>query len=412
MLKNVSKKPITACLLACFISYSLVYANENGGLPIGLGQNLASGGAGAGFVSRSGSETIGALNSNPASAAMLGNEVSLFGQAIWIDQYVDSSAALGGNRIGKLKAKLNKSGAILFGGNYWVNDSLAFAFGVGGGMTPTKYDQSPVVPFIPNFGPLPNFSPTSVNNVLVSKTALFTPTVIYKPSDEQGYAVSAVLGVNTFKSNALNPLTLQETKGKRRTEIVYGAGARIGGLWKLTDLIGLGVSASSPVKFQKYKKYDDVIKYAPNIPGNITVGGSFHVTETFDILLDAKKIFFRSEKFYKTLKWKDQMVYMAGVQCNCMDNLSLRAGYNYGKSPIRNDGVFLNLLSPHIAEKHVTAGLMYTASDNMKVSLVGQYAFEKKLVDNGNGPFGILGKGAEVKSKRQTAIQLGVVFGF
>jgi len=409
MLKIINKKYISTILLSCLVSYSSVYANENGGLPIGLGQNLASAGAGAAFTGKFGSEPIGALYTNPALASMIGNDVALFAQGIWINQYVDTSNAPAGNRSGRLSARLNKTGAILFGGNYWFDENFAFSLGVAGGMTPTKYKESPTMlsPF-----PIPNLSPSSVNNVLISRTVLVTPTLAYKESEGQGYAVSAVFGLNEFKSNLFNYTTFQETKGMKRTERVYGGGVRAGGLWTLTDQVGLGVSASSPIKFQKYKKYRDVSKNAPNFPGSLTIGTSFHATETVDILLDVKRIFFHAEKFYKDLKWRDQMVYMLGVQCNCMDDLSVRAGYNYGKSPIRQDGVFINILSPHIVEHHVTAGFMYKVSKDVNLSLIGQHAFAKRLVDNGKGPSGMAGKGAVVKSKGQSSIQVGVIFNF
>ncbi|QLQ01512.1 MAG: outer membrane protein transport protein [Thiobacillus sp.] len=38
--------------------------------------------------------------------------------------------------------------------------------------------------------------------------------------------------------------------------------------------------------------------------------------------------------------WKDQTIYKLGVNWGVNERLQLRAGYNYGKSPIPDDQLF------------------------------------------------------------------------
>lgn len=419
---NLSIKKSNIITLLCFsmLTTSQAMANENGGFPIGLGQNLATAGAGAGSWRAEGSEAVGALNANPALASRLDNQISAFISNTWVDQYVDASAAGAGRQVqgraaGKFKTKFTKVPAITFGGNYWLNDEVAIALGVGGGMTPTKYDSNPtpiVMPFpLPPLPPQKTISTLGYNNKLISITGVLAPSLIYKPSENQGYGISALIGMNQLKANiALPEIPFTETKGNLRKERIYGFGVKLGGLWNLNDYVGVGAAVSTPVKFQKYKKYSDIIKNAQNIPATVTLGTSISLTDATDLLLDIKEIFFRSEKFYKEIKWRNQVIYMAGLQHQCTEQLTMRAGYNYGKSPIRSDGVLMNLFAPHIVEHHVTAGVMYKLNQDISLSAIGEYAFPKKLTDNGNGPWGVNGKGAVIKAQQQTALQIGAIW--
>ncbi|HWB57929.1 MAG TPA: outer membrane protein transport protein [Chthoniobacteraceae bacterium] len=58
------------------------------------------------------------------------------------------------------------------------------------------------------------------------------------------------------------------------------------------------------------------------------------------------------------LKWKDELVYRLGVEYQVTDNLALRAGYIYGKSPVPTST--LTPLTAAITENTFTAGIGYT----------------------------------------------------
>jgi long-chain fatty acid transport protein len=57
------------------------------------------------------------------------------------------------------------------------------------------------------------------------------------------------------------------------------------------------------------------------------------------------------------LNWDDQVVYKLGVQYTLPRMVMLRAGYNYGKSPVDPGRSFENVAFPAIAEHHVTVGI-------------------------------------------------------
>jgi long-chain fatty acid transport protein len=72
--------------------------------------------------------------------------------------------------------------------------------------------------------------------------------------------------------------------------------------------------------------------------------------------------------------WKDQTVYKFGVQYGVNNRLQLRAGYNYGASPIPDNMVTFNLLAPATVERHYSLGFTYKANENLEVTGAYMYA--------------------------------------
>jgi hypothetical protein len=62
-----------------------------------------------------------------------------------------------------------------------------------------------------------------------------------------------------------------------------------------------------------------------------------------------------------------------------LDSLKVRAGYNYGKTPLDASRAFENIAFPAVAEHHITLGLTYAFTSALNVSLAGMYAPEVKL---------------------------------
>ena len=82
--------------------------------------------------------------------------------------------------------------------------------------------------------------------------------------------------------------------------------------------------------------------------------------------------------------WGDQTVYKVGINWDINREWSLRAGYNYGKLPMKDnerdgDQVLLNFLAPAVVEHHITLGGSYRPSPNIEWSLSYMHAFENTL---------------------------------
>jgi long-chain fatty acid transport protein len=90
-----------------------------------------------------------------------------------------------------------------------------------------------------------------------------------------------------------------------------------------------------------------------------------------------------------TFLWDDQWAYALGGEYRASDALTVRGGWNYGRSPVPD--ATLNPLFPATTQQHAAAGLGYTWRGNT-VNLAVERAFEASQV-NGNldpnvNPFG------------------------
>ena len=153
---------------------------------------------------------------------------------------------------------------------------------------------------------------------------------------------------------------------------------------------------------------------------------SFILYESVGIIL----INWKNAKGYKEFQWKDQWVIAIGGEYKPIPKLALRAGYNYGKSPIRGGAkdpnnantipnlaapfsdfriAYFNLIGfPAITEQHITLGLGYEFTKTFSVDLAYKHAFKKtvKATDN-------VGAGWQIEaSNAQNAISIGLNWKF
>lgn len=151
-------------------------------------------------------------------------------------------------------------------------------------------------------------------------------------------------------------------------------------------------------------------------PAEMGAGISYKMGQhTFAV--DYKKIKWSDAKGYKDFKWEDQNVYMLGYQFS-QDKYTLRAGYNYAKSPIKEQGGAagplintLNLLGfPAIIEKHYTVGGSYAFSKLTSVDLA--YVYSPKVTNTYTGMDGMGGTAPITTEHSQKAVTAQLNFNF
>ena len=97
------------------------------------------------------------------------------------------------------------------------------------------------------------------------------------------------------------------------------------------------------------------------------------------------------------MAWEDQWVYALGVEYVLNPTHTLRAGYNYGKSPVPDAN--LNPLFPATVEQHVTLGYGLTLGQ-WGINLAYEHAFENTQVNNNAAS--MFGPGLEVSHSQNT----------
>jgi len=300
------------------------------------------------------------------------------------------------------------------GVNYRMNDS--FTLGVsaaGSGGMHTKYET-------PRSATPAGAGESSVRYRL----AHLKPTVAWTPNTWSAYGASLNIGWSDFKTNMGTNPNFFETKGANHTQAAYGIGFSLGGLWDLNDDFTLGATVSSPTWFQRFSQYNDLFEGSLDTPANATLGLVYHATPDTEIAFDVKYIAWgwvfpiaNTPRSTGTpgggFGWESQPVFMLGVQHALTEEYTLRAGYNYGPSPIPDDKVFANALFPAVTEHHFAAGATY-APEGSPWEFSGSffYALENEQTDNGSGDYhSQFGEGVSV-DMWQMGAQIGLTYKF
>lgn len=289
--------------------------------------------------------------------------------------------------------------------------SAGLAFVGNGGMN-TTYPQN----FFSFFG-----NPPADNKIGVDMMQLLVPvTVGYRVNEDHSIGASVVLAETRFRAYGLEafanfpgvPSNSAYVTGKG-FDYSYGAGLRLGWLGEFAnDTVTLGLTYGSRTYMTKFENYRSLFAEGGDfdIPENYGIGIAFKPTKNLVIAADVMRINYsdiasignrgpgnnpgglgtngvpslntadpnRTDKQLGKdqgmgFGWKDQTVYKIGINYGVNSRLQLRAGFNYGKSPIPDDQITFNLLAPATVEKHYTVGFTYKANDNLE--LTGSYLY-------------------------------------
>ena len=265
--------------------------------------------------------------------------------------------------------------------------------GLGVDYRDTKLDQ-------PNyFGPGAPLAAGTYTNLQLMK---FAPTIAFQ--------VLPNLSVGT--SFQINYSTLDLGDG---SVAAYSYGVKLGAIYKPLDQLSLGLVYTSPQK----ATYNHVYDFSGNgrrqnlsleQPQEVGLGVAYEFLKPRLLLeTNAKWINWSNADGYGDFDWDDQWVFAVGGQWEAIDHVFFRVGYNYGKSPLKENNnwtaadtktvqgktlpqyyfeTFRVVGFPAIAEHHIAAGVGYELGENLVLNLSYMHAFENKLSENGTAPDG------------------------
>ena len=241
-------------------------------------------------------------------------------------------------------------------------------------------------------------------------------TIAYKVNENHAVGASLVLAETRFRAYGLQAFQLfdqnvaitsdPDSLTNRGFDYSYGAGLRLGWLGNfMDDRLTLGLTYASRTYMTKFDKYRGLFAEQGDfdIPENYGVGIAIRPTKNLVIAADVMRINFSkiasignpgmsaplafggipsiadpSKELGNDngmgFGWEDQTVYKLGIQYGVNNRLMIRAGYNYGKSPIPDSQVTFNLLAPATVEKHYSFGFTYRANENLEVTGTYMYA--------------------------------------
>ncbi|WP_333785259.1 outer membrane protein transport protein [Thermocrinis sp.] len=378
---------------------------------------------------------------SPASRGMGGIGVgmpvgptdTIFRNPAWMSYYKGFNLSFGGILfIPKVKAKFNVTSATSeadffvvpeVGIVHKINDKLHFgigAFGVSGMGVDYR-----------------NKDPLLANMHTTFQFMRVIPALSYKINDAISVSGALHLAYGSLDMGAImcrqgGQVCWNAGGGQSQT---YGIGAQIGLAYNMGDFVYAGLTYQSPVAMTYKRVFDsngdntfEDLKLTQ--PQELAFGLGVKPMENFKVGMDIRWINWGDAKGYKHFQWKDQWVIGLGGEFKPIQNLALRAGYNYGKSPIRGGAknpqnsnnipnlaepfsdfyiAFFNLVGfPAITEHHITLGLGYEFTKNFSVDLAYKHAFNKKVRATDNA-----GQGFEVEAQNsQNAISIGLNWKF
>ena len=217
----------------------------------------------------------------------------------------------------------------------------------------------------------------------------------------------------------------------------FGFGLSLGILYDLNEMVTLGASYKSKQFFTDLEyqlAYGDIdmsafpsggplpagtYKLDLDFPQQAAVGIAVHATDAFTIAADIKWINWSETMDKLAVKgpggievpmdpgWDDQIIFAIGLAYRVNDRFNLRAGFNYGESPIDEASAANNMILPAVVETHYTVGADYTLNEHWDIGCHYMYVPENSIIA---GP-GTSAPGVEISLSEQSfGINLGYRF--
>lgn len=298
---------------------------------------------------------------------------------------------------------------------YFIIPEMGFSMGltedlhvamavVGNGGMNTTYRTN----FFDGLGAAP---PQPDQTITMDMMQLLVPiSVAYKANENHAFGVSLVLaetrfrmaGIDVFKD--FNISSDNDHLTGQGYDYSYGAGVKLGWLGEfMDDKLTVGLTYASRTYMTKFDKYRGLFAEQGDfdIPENYGIGIAIKPVKNLVIAADVLRINYNDiaaignrgpgnvgpdqipalsdpDKLLGLddgmgFGWTNQTVYKLGVQYGVNNRLLVRAGYNYGKSPIPDDQMSFNTLAPATVEKHYSVGFTYKPNDMLEVT--GTYMY-------------------------------------
>ncbi len=216
------------------------------------------------------------------------------------------------------------------------------------------------------------------------------------------------------------------------TASAYGLGFDLGIIYKINDIWTVGFVYKSKRYMQKLKWNtvpgnalmitSDKVKMRLDMPQQVAFGINFRPIEPLRIETDVRWINYHdvmnevdvsgmavpSWNFH----WHNQWVFAIGAAYKALPSLTLRVGFNYAKSPIDDDDLYMNIVAPAIVETHTTFGFTYNIAKNFDVSFAYVHAFQHDQTGKVPQQYQpMYGKEVEIKMHQDTiATEISYVF--
>lgn len=396
--------------LICAIAAPSAMAT-NGDILIGIGTERGMGGAGIGSK---GMDAAGSAHMNPASITSFDNAKVGIGATLFLPS-TSANATLPPNAATSSKSKATSfvvptTGFVIpFKERFAVG--MAF-YGISGmGVDYVNQDVGGTSNFAAQAAPYGNFV-GAMDFITTKQLFQFAPSFAYEIIDDKlSVGISPLInyGMIDFGQGLQSSIHVAAKIGVQAHPLSWLS-------------VGLTYKSISPLKYKRVYDFtgdgtkNDLKLYQPQEVG---FGVSVRPLEKLLLLVDGKWINWKGADGYKDFDWKDQYMIAFGAQYDVADWVSVRAGYNYASSPVKNHSgfaagtdmavhglgadertvqgmrfnsgqagefayeAFRVVGFPAIVEHHLTAGATFNLSQKYAISLSYMHAIKNSLNETG-----------------------------
>jgi long-chain fatty acid transport protein len=265
-----------------------------------------------------------------------------------------------------------------------VNDKLTLGMGLGG---------------ISGMGvDFPDTMAAPGNQSLVTTKQFFkvSPGFAYRVNDKLSVGATVNLNYQSLALSGFSPAGRFDLPQNQ----VFGWGMTAGLIWKINPAMQFGAAWSSKQDMNEFEwnTTGGKISMDMDAPQTLTMGLAWKPMPGLLIEGDIKHIWFSDVIDRVPFKrpagyagavpavmpfgWSNQTIYALGIQKDVGENMQVRIGFNYGKSPIGKEDVNANLGSLAVVEKHLSLGVSRKFSKKVMGSLSYVHALKNSVTSN------------------------------
>lgn len=339
---------------------------------------------------------------NPAGMMRIGHRADFSMEAFMPDRSTDFTA-FGGNKVDS-SSEIYGIPAIGWNGPVGGRDDLVF----GGGMYGTSgmgvdFGSTYIAPAFP---PLTG-NPVNWDGYSSIAFWQMAPALAWQASEKLSLGVSLNIDFQqvAFQQRITDDIdTVLMNFDLGRGASAFGFGATLGMLYDISSKITLGASYKSKQFFSdlEYQLANGDINFGGpfpagtyslelDFPQQVAVGIAVHATDAFIFAADVKWINWSDTmdklavdgpggiKVPMDPGWDNQFVFAIGLAYKVNDRFNLRAGFNYGESPIDAVSAANNMILPAVVETHFTVGADYKLNEHWDIGFHYMYVPENTV---------------------------------
>lgn len=261
-----------------------------------------------------------------------------------------------------------------------------------------------------------------------------SPVIAYKINESHNVGLTVNCQVERLKINGIEKfdnIVRSVAPGhvtNRGYDWAVGWGVTLGWQWHIFDGLTFGATYQPKTTMPKLKKYKGFISRGKlEVPAMWSVALAWQYMDGGTIAFDVQQYVWNGVRALHNnllhdgvverlgarngpgFGFRNQTFYRLGIDYMLTCDLTVRAGFRYGKAPFRGSQTAVNQLTMDCTETFVTCGASYRPSERAELSAFGAYGFDHRIKGNNSIPpqFG----GGEVDVTRSQLV-VGVSLGY